>query len=75
MHKTVGAHIADLEQRRGLLNSQVMEESNVENRNHLESQLRAVESALKFYREAIETERRLIRQSSPQTKPPDSSLP
>jgi hypothetical protein len=75
MHKTVGAHISDLEQRRGLLNAQVMEESNVENRNRLETQLRAVESALKFYREAVETERRLIQQSSPQTKPPDTSLP
>jgi hypothetical protein len=52
-----------------------MEESNVENRNRLETQLRAVESALKFYREAVETERRLIQQSSPQTKPPDTSLP
>jgi hypothetical protein len=75
MHKTVGAHISDLEQRRGQLNSQVMEESSVKNRNLLETQLRAVESALKFYREAIETEHRLIQQSSPQTKPPDASLP
>jgi hypothetical protein len=66
MHKTVGAHISDLEQRRGQLNSQVMEESSVKNRNLLETQLRAVESALKFYREAIETEHRLMQQSSPQ---------
>jgi hypothetical protein len=51
-----------LEEKRQLLSAQTMEESDTEKRNRLESELRAVESALKFYRDALETERRLLQQ-------------
>ena len=51
-----------LEEKRQLLSAQVMEESDTEKRNRLESELRAVESALKFYLDALETERRLFQQ-------------
>ena len=55
-------HMQRLEEKRQLLSAQVMEESDTEKRNRLESELRAVESALKFYRDALETERRLLQQ-------------
>jgi hypothetical protein len=37
-----------------------MEESDTEKRKQFETELWAVESTLKFYREALETERRLF---------------
>jgi hypothetical protein len=39
-----------------------MEESDAGKRNRLDAELGAVESALKFYRDALETERRLLQQ-------------
>ena len=62
METTVREHMQRLEEKRQLLSAQVMEESDTEKRNRLESELRAVESALKFYRDALETERRLFQQ-------------
>jgi hypothetical protein len=62
MDTTVREHMQHLEEKRQLLSTEVMEESHQEKRNRLESELRAVESALKFYREALETERRLLQQ-------------
>jgi hypothetical protein len=62
MDTTVREHMQRLDEKRQLLSAQVMEESDEEKRNQLESELRAVESALKFYREALETERRLFQQ-------------
>lgn len=59
MDKTVREHIQSLEQKRNLLSANVMNEADVKQRNQLESELRAVEAALKFYRDALETERRL----------------
>jgi len=49
-----------LEQKRDLLNAQILEESDAQKRKQLETDLRAVESTLKFYRDALETERRLF---------------
>jgi hypothetical protein len=60
MDKTVREHVQTLEQKRNSLNKQIMEEQNTGRRNQLDSELRAVESALRFYREAVETERRLL---------------
>jgi hypothetical protein len=51
-----------MEQKRDLLNTQIMEESDAEKRNRLETDLQAVESALKYYRDALDTERRLLQQ-------------
>jgi hypothetical protein len=63
MDTTVREHIQRLEKRRNLLNAQVMEESNADRRNQLETELRAVESALKFYRDTLETVSRLMQSS------------
>jgi len=59
MDRTVRDHIKDLEQRRDLLNAQITEESDAEQRKQVETELRAVESTLKFYRDALDPERRL----------------
>ena len=58
MDKTVREHIQALEEKRNLLSEQVMDESNAGRRNELETELRAVQSALSFYHDALETERR-----------------
>jgi hypothetical protein len=60
MNTTVREHIQRLEKRRNLLNARVMEESNSDTRNQLETELRALESALKFHRGALETESRRV---------------
>jgi hypothetical protein len=46
MSQTIQQQVFALEQKRSLLNAQVMEESDAENRNRLESELRAVEVCL-----------------------------
>ena len=61
MDRTVRDHIKDLEQRRDLLNAQITEESDAEQRKQVETELRAVESTLRLYRDALETERRTVR--------------
>jgi hypothetical protein len=61
MDTTVREHMRRMEQKRDLLNTQIMEECDAEKRNRLETDLRAVESALK-YRDALDTERRLLQQ-------------
>jgi hypothetical protein len=58
MDKTVREHIHALEGKRNLLSEQVMDESNGGRRNELETELRAVQSALRVYHDALETERR-----------------
>jgi hypothetical protein len=62
MDTTVREHMRRMEQKRDLLNTQIMEESDAEKRNRLETDIRAVESALKYYRDALDTERRLLQQ-------------
>ena len=63
MDRRVRDHIKDLEQRRDLLNARITEESDAEQRKQVETELRAVESTLKFYRDPLETERRLFEDS------------
>ena len=58
MQRRVGEHIQDLEKKRDLLSGQIMEESNKTKRNQLETELRAVESALRHSRLAMENEKR-----------------
>ena len=58
MDKTVREHIQALEEKRNLLSAQLMDESNAGRRIELETELRAVQSALRFYHDALETERR-----------------
>lgn len=59
MHRSVGEHIQNLEKKRDLLSEQIMEERNRTKRNQLETELRAVESALTLFRSAIEMEARI----------------
>lgn len=59
MQRTVAEHIQSLEQTRYLLSARIVEARNRAERNHLESQLRAVESALTLFRSAIEIEARI----------------
>jgi hypothetical protein len=46
MDTTVREHMRRLEQKRDLLNTQIVEESDAEKRNRLQIDVRAVESAL-----------------------------
>jgi hypothetical protein len=59
MHRSVGEHIQSLEKKRDLLSEQIMEERNRTKRNQLETELRAVESALTLFRSAIDIEARI----------------
>jgi hypothetical protein len=59
MHRSVGEHIQNLEKKRDLLSEQIMEERNRTKRNQLETELRAVESALTLFRSAIDIEARI----------------
>jgi hypothetical protein len=59
MHRSVGEHIQNLENKRDLLSGQIMEERNKTKRNQLEAELRAVESALVLFRSALEIEQRI----------------
>lgn len=59
MNRTVGEHIQILEHKRKLLSGQIMEEKDRGKRNQLETELRAVESALTLYRSALEIEARV----------------
>jgi len=59
MDRTVRQHINQLEQRLAILNSRIMEERDHAKRNDLQSELRAVESAITLYRSALEVENRI----------------
>ena len=59
MHRSVGEHIQNLEKKRDLLSGLIMEEGDRTKRNQLETELRAVESALTHFRSAIEIQQRL----------------
>ena len=60
MDRLVRDHIKDLEQRRDLLNARITGESDAKQCKQVETELRAVKSILRFYRDALETERRLF---------------
>lgn len=59
MDRTVREHIQILEAKRSLLSGRIMDERDRTKRNQLETELRAVESALTLYRSAIEIESRI----------------
>jgi hypothetical protein len=60
MDRTVGEHIKSLEERRSSLSAQLMEQGDRTKRNELETELRAVESALALFRSALELEARVV---------------
>jgi len=57
MQRTLAEHIRALEQKLNGLSSQFMQENDTSKRNQIESELRAVETALAHYRSAYEIER------------------
>lgn len=59
MNRTLAEHIQSLEERMKLISGKIMQEQNSTKRNQLESELRAVESALTQYRSAFEIESQL----------------
>ena len=59
MNRSLAEHIQSLEERLNLISARIMQEDNPVKRNYLESELRAVESALTQYRSAFEIENRL----------------
>lgn len=59
MNRTLGEHIQSLEEKRKLLSTRIMKAKDRSKRNQLESELRAVESALTLYRSALEVESRV----------------
>jgi hypothetical protein len=61
MDRTVREHLDELEQKLLALNEKMMDESNLGKRNKLETELRAVQSAVVLYRSALEVESRLSR--------------
>jgi hypothetical protein len=71
MERTLREHIEGLQQKLQTLTAQLMEEEpgKLRARGELESQLRALESALTLYRSAFEIEERL---SKPQKPLPDA---
>jgi putative heme iron utilization protein len=60
MNRTVAEHIRNLEEKRDRLSGRIMEESDRAKRNQLETELRAVESALELFRSALEVEARAL---------------
>ena len=59
MDRTVREHLDDLQRKILSLNARVMIETNLEKRNELETELRAVQSVIEFYHSALEVENRL----------------
>jgi hypothetical protein len=57
MNRTVGEHIQRLEEQLNILSARIIDEGDTRERNRLESELRAVESALALYRSALEVEK------------------
>lgn len=59
MDLTVRQHIERLENQLGALNLEFMAETDTAERNRLESEIRAVETALSHFRAALEVEKNL----------------
>jgi hypothetical protein len=64
MERTLAEHIESLQQKLNALNSLFMQENRTHRRNQLESELRAVESALAHYRLAFDLETSVPRRSN-----------
>ena len=60
MNRTLAQHLDSLEAKRKQLSEQIMEEPSTLKRNQLETELRAVESALTLFRSALEIEARVL---------------
>lgn len=60
MQTSVGEHIRKLEERLSMLNTQLMENrGSLAQRNRIETEVRAVNTALSHYRAALELEKSL----------------
>ena len=65
MQRTLAEHIQALEGKLRALTSEMMEENDSHRRNQLESELRAVDSALTHYRSGFDIESRLSLRANP----------
>ena len=63
MNLTVQEHLQKLEQRLTEISGRIMVEQEKNQRNQLETELRAVESAIAYYRSALEIELRVFARS------------
>ena len=63
MNRTLQEHLQQLEQRLTEISGRIMVAQERGQRNHLESELRAVESAIAHYRSALEIEARVLAES------------
>lgn len=62
MNRTLGEHISHLEQKLRDLNNEMMEQKRtLVERNRIESEIRAAELALAYYRKALTLEEQLSR--------------
>jgi hypothetical protein len=60
MDRTLREHVTGLEQRLRALNAQIMENAkSLPERNRIESEIRAAEMALSYYRKALELEQQI----------------
>jgi hypothetical protein len=59
MKRTVEEHILLLERKLGLLEAELMNETSLENRNRIETEIRAANLALGHFRAALEVEQSL----------------
>jgi hypothetical protein len=60
MDTPLGTHIAHLEQKLHVLHNEIMDEARTRvERNRVESEIRAAELALVYYRQALELEQQL----------------
>jgi hypothetical protein len=76
MERTLAEHIGTLEQKLNALSSLVMQENRTQRRNQLESELRAVESALAHYRLAFDLESSISMSSvAGDAKRPNEEIP
>ena len=60
MNRTVQEHLQKLEQKLTEISGRIMVEQDKSARNQLETELRAVESAIAYYRSALEIELRVF---------------
>ncbi len=65
MNRTVQEHLQKLEQRLTEISGRIMIEQDKSKRNQLETELRAVESAIAHYRSALEIESHVFAASGP----------
>jgi hypothetical protein len=74
MDRTLREHISHLEDRLQSLTSEIMEDERTQvERNRIESEIRAAQLALTYYRRALELERQIGLSISPEDSSPEQN--